>query len=128
MARTSVSAVEDVLETTINAIQLQAFIDGANAFVDEHLTNKGVGSSLLTEIEKYLAAHFASARDPQTRSESLGDASVTYQRSGDVTEYLRIAAGLDPTGAVEGQLMDGDPEFVFRAGAGYDGDLNLPRT
>lgn len=125
MARTDSSAVTVILETNLTTAQIDAFIATANAWVDQHLTGKGLGSTLLTEIEKYLAAGFATSREPLLKNATIGDVSETYLR--DENPYLAIAARLDPTGTVETELM-GKSAVSFRVGAGYDDDLDLPAS
>lgn len=126
MARTDSSAVTVILETDLTTPQIDAFIATANAWVDHYLADKGLGATLLAEIEKYLAACFASARDPRLKSAKVGDVSETYLR--DDNPYCSIAARLDPTGTVETELM-GERSVTFRVGAGFDDDLNnLPAT
>jgi len=127
--RTNGAAVKAILDTDLTASEVEdAFIPDASGWIDDNLTGKGIGSGTLTTIEKYLAAHFVTARDPRTTEEKLGDARERLQRDTKVSEYLKIAAGLDPTGTVEDQFMPGSgrPKVKFRVGAGYDSDLDLP--
>lgn len=51
-------------------------------------------------IEMNLAAHYATSDDPQALQESVGDASFMYVRDREVTEYLKTAADLDPSGMI----------------------------
>lgn len=125
MARTTAAAVVEILDTDLDTGQVNAFIATATAWVDHYLGDQGLGSTLLTEIEQYLAASFATARDPRLKSATIGDVSETYLRDGD--PYLKIAAKLDPTGTVETELM-GTRAVSFRVGAGYDSDLDLPAS
>lgn len=119
MARTTEAAVTLAIDTTLTTPQIEAFIDDASAVVDDiAAADTTITTAKLTLIEKYLACHFVTLRDPRIRSGEFGDTSETYQRDTKVTEYLKAAMGLDPTGIIRGQFMDAKP-FKFRAGAGY---------
>lgn len=130
MPHTSATAgdVQDIMETSLNVSEIQPFLAAAQRFVADELENEGVSDATLTEIEKYMAAGIAaSARDPGVTQESVGDVSVTYQRSEDHQEHMKVAAALDPTGKVEARFLSGS-EVSFRVGAGYDDDLDLAVT
>lgn len=118
MARTSKTDVKDIYDTDLSDTQLQAFIDDANVFVDEHLSNKGLSSNILTAIEKYLSAHLASARDQRAESKDVADASVTFQgESGmhlESTQYGQRAIDFDSTGTLS-QLGKGVSPSDFGA-------------
>jgi hypothetical protein len=103
--RTTATAVKVILDTDLTDAQITAFITTANALVDDQLLNKGLSSTILTEIEKWLAAHLASIRDQRVSRESIGDEySATYQGKTDMgleaTLYGQTALALDTTGTL----------------------------
>lgn len=124
MARTNATAVRLILDTDLTSPQLEEFITDASLWVDNNITSGSLSAAILEAIEKYLAAHFACLRDPRLTQARLGDVAETYQRS----EYLKVAAALDTTGAVADKLMEGRPRLMFRVGEGYDATLDLPET
>jgi len=114
----------------LTTTQIEAFIDDANLWVTTFLVGActAMTTALLVAVEKYLAAHFITARDPRLRSAKLADVSETYQRADVVSEYLRTAISLDPCGIVAATFLDQDKRLPvrFRMGAGFDSDLELP--
>ena len=56
---------------------------------------------ILIEIEKHLTAHFISSRDPRVKSETIGDAQITYH----VTSVIGDGLGSSPDGQ-EVRLFD----------------------
>lgn len=101
-ARVTDAEVKQVLSTEIDTTP---FINAAHRIVeDNELGTKGVGSSTLKSIEQFLAAHLASSREKQVKSETTGRASVTYQgETGtrfDGTQYGQTAISLDWTGTL----------------------------
>lgn len=121
MARTSLTAVKDAIETSLEDWQVTAFIDDANVWVTARLASEGLSSSVLERIEKYLACHFVTLRDPRLRTGTFGDTTETYQRDTQVTEYLKSAAALDPTGTVEEAFIHSDKgsRFTYSFGERY---------
>ena len=100
--RTTTEKVLEILDTDIT--DCTPFIVAANLIVDEQLSEEGLSEALLTEIERWLAAHLACAKDPYIKAQKLGDASATY--SGDFgkglesTPYGQQVSLLDPTGSL----------------------------
>lgn len=129
MARTTESAVVLTIDTSLTTAQIEAFIDDASTFVDDIAAKDStIPDAKLTLIEKYLACHLITLRDPRLTKAALGDVNESYQRDPKMTEYLKAAIALDPTGLIEGAFTD-RPVFSFRVGAGYDADLTkLPAT
>ncbi len=70
--------VRDILNTGLNDVQLEAFIAAARLMVDRHLAPAGYNTNELFELERWLAAHFAVARERPLKSESVSGASDTY--------------------------------------------------
>lgn len=106
MARITVSDLQDIYDTVLTSGQLTAFINTANTFINNsELVEVGLSESLLTEIEKYLAAHFASLRDQRVQQENTaGEYSATYQGKTDMgfnsTQYGQMAVALDTSGTL----------------------------
>lgn len=127
MARTSEAAVKLIIDTNLTTAQVEQFIDDASLTVTTLLGGAGLGSSLLEQIERYLAADLICARDARLTSARMGDVQEGYQRDKQVSEYLRKAVGMDPTGTLEDRLMPtGRPKVSFRTAEGYDDQLDLP--
>lgn len=126
MARNSAPDLEKVIGTDLETEQIQAFLDDASRWVTVHLSaDTTFAATDLALIEKYLAAHFLTARDPRLTQGKWDDVSESFQRHKEVSEYLRIAIGFDPTGKVEGAF--GPPSSKsrvrFRFGDGYIDDV-----
>lgn len=82
-----------------------SFISTAHTLICELLDGYGVSTSLLTEIEKYLAAHFATLSYNTVQREGLGPLSRSYavklDKGLDYTRYGQQAVSLDPTGVLK---------------------------
>lgn len=83
-------------------VDTDAYIITANVMVDEYLTDAGHSASLLTEIEKWLAAHFIAVRQGTLRAEKFGDAKDDYAidvgKGLDATPYGQQVKVLDSSG------------------------------
>jgi hypothetical protein len=104
LARTTSGEVAGIIETD-GTISLSPFITAASSLVDwlqGKDTDGELSSSLLTEIEKWLAAHFYAHRDQLLSSKSTSKASGSFQgQTGMVlssTQYGQTAMLLDVTG------------------------------
>lgn len=99
-ARVSDAEVREIMDTEVS--DLSAFITAANLTVDRRLKGQGLQDDELKEIERWLAAHLATAKDPRVSKESIGDASSTYQGGSglglDSSRYGQMVQSLDPTG------------------------------
>lgn len=74
--------VKEIINTTLTSAQLAPFITAANLLVTKKCSAAGYSTDELKEIERWLAAHFASVRDPSSSalvSKTIGEASETYQ-------------------------------------------------
>lgn len=105
MARSNVDDVKDILDTDLSDAQITAFLNVANRLVTAHLTDKGLASTTLQDIEMFLAAHLASHRDMRAERESIaGEYSVTYQGDTgmglDATFYGQTVKQLDSSGTL----------------------------
>lgn len=123
MARTSTAAVMDRIDTSLSASLVDQFVDDANAWVTEFLTDCGASSDRLKKVELYLACHYVTLRDPRLRSQRADDIREDYQRDTQVTEYLRQAIAEDPCGIVKSKFLDQEETatVAFKAGV-YDPD------
>lgn len=119
MPRTNEGDVLLAIDTELASDVLAGYIADASVWVDMHLAGQGISDALLEVIEKYLACHFITLRDPRLKAAKFGDTSETYQRDGEVTEYLKAAMALDPTGIIADLFTPSKPRFRFRVGQGY---------
>jgi len=101
ITKPSVNSVEDIIDTDLAETQIQAFIDAANLTLDEVFDSE-LSAGLLTELNKWLAAHLLSTRYQRVELEAVSDVSVTSQgETGlglDATSYGQQCTILDPTG------------------------------
>ena len=93
----------DVQAITGTTLDYTPFIMAATLVIDRTLSTAGYSLALLTEIERWLAAHFAAARDPLVSRRQLGDSAISYERGklGDgllSTPYGQQVALLDSSG------------------------------
>lgn len=109
-----------ILDEAATADQLRAAIEGADAIVQQYLAGAGISDTLLTEIERWLAAHLVtiSRIHGGVRSFSRGDQSETYIGD-DVgsglgmlqsTRHGRTAVSMDPSGRLANL---GKPKAIF---------------
>lgn len=110
--RTTVARVSALLKPqgiTLDAIELGQLIATASTYIDTTLDDSGLDDALLTEIETYLAAHFAALREIRAgvSSQRADDASVTYSvgqlASNDLmksTHFGQVAIALDTSGTL----------------------------
>lgn len=104
--RTSVQLVEEIFDTEMTNDELHTAINIANRFVTANLGSTGLAAATLTDIETFLAAHFASLKDPRAKSENIaGEYSYTVQgetgKNLDATYYGQMAKMLDTTGTLD---------------------------
>lgn len=79
MARTTNDEVKKIIDTDLTPEQVNPFLNAAEVLVTDLLSGENYGSDLLTEIVKWLAAHFVAIRDPRVAKEKFGDADATFQ-------------------------------------------------
>lgn len=119
--RTTETAVKLVLNTSLTTAQIEQFIADASAWVDANLQGEtGVTSTIAELVERYLAAHLITLRDPLQTERRRDTVTDTF---GLRTSYLEFAAKIDPTGKVEEQFGKDRPGFGVYVGPGYDDDL-----
>jgi len=103
MARTSSLLVSGIIEVD-SAISLDPFILPANELVTECCGDVGYSDERLEIIERYLAAHFYTLRDPRALNEKAGSVAATYQSKVDLnlatSHYGQHAMILDTKGGL----------------------------
>lgn len=104
MARVSEVEVKEIISTTID---LSAHIKTATAFVDTLFASSTLPTALLTEIERWLAAHFAAMTDQEEGAitmEKHSEHQVKYvEVRGEglsLTRYGQQAIALDTSGVL----------------------------
>lgn len=123
--RVDYTEVQTVIDTDLTSGQITQFIADASAWVDDQLAGTGASATILALIEKYLACHLITLRDPRLKQTAVGDVQETYQRNLYVTEYLKAAMALDATGKVAdafGPKRMNQTAARFRVGAGFNDD------
>lgn len=110
MARTTADNVRAIIEVDSTVIVVDAdldpFIEIANELVTEQCVTNGpstaYSSTRLELIERWLAAHFYTNRDPRPVNEEAGPVGVTYQSKVDLgfdtSHYGQTAMRLDTNG------------------------------
>lgn len=112
MARTNTALVKEIVTTS--QTDLNAFISAANIVVTEKLSNSGLGTATLAEIERWLAAHFLVCMERQPTSKRIGETEESYNWNTNTgllrTSYGQAAVDLDTTGTL---AKLGKPQIVF---------------
>jgi len=101
--RTTAEDVKAIMDTDLTEDQIEPVVSSANVFVTAQLGASGLGVDLLTEIEKWVAAHMCSVGlDRQLQRGKGGSAEATYAGNYDkglqMTSYGQMACSMDPTG------------------------------
>lgn len=104
MPRVTEAEVRDIVDASSD-IPMMPHIQAASVVIDRVNTCASArGYTLtaaeLTELERWLAAHFYVHRDPQYRSRKTSDASGEF----DTLNYLETAKSLDPSGCLAAQM------------------------
>ena len=98
--RVNTTEVKEIFDT--KATDLSAFITSANLIINTNLLTAITDEDLLKEIERWLSAHFASARYQRNRRTEMGP--VTFDHQGkwelglDSTDYGQKVKLLDSSG------------------------------
>ncbi|MCP5414936.1 MAG: DUF4054 domain-containing protein [Chromatiaceae bacterium] len=116
-SRITVDDLVEIFETELTEAQLSAFVNSAHYLIQANLLSSGLSSDVLTEIHKYLAAHFASLRDQRIESERVADVSMKYQGKTDMglnaTLYGQTALMLDTSGSLANLALKPATFLVF---------------
>jgi len=101
MPRAIDEEVKEIIDTDVDTTP---FIKVANLLVNSHVTCTD-DEEILTEIERWLAAHFVGIRDKEVKSYSIGDIKQSFAvNTGanlNATEYGQQAILLDPCNELE---------------------------
>ena len=101
--RTTSELVATIIEVDSN-INLDPFILSANELVTEFCSDADYTETRLELIERYLAAHFYTLRDPRPVREEAGSVAVTYESKVglrlSVSHYGQHAMILDTAGGL----------------------------
>jgi hypothetical protein len=116
-SRIQVADLIEIFDTELTSAQLAAFINTAHYLIQANLTASGLDENVLTEIHKYLAAHYASLRDQRLESEQVGDVRKSYQgKTGmylEATNYGQMALALDTSGTLANLALKPATFLVF---------------
>jgi hypothetical protein len=125
MARTNVNDLKQILdETSLGYSILSAYINSANVFVTAALTGKGLSDAVLTEIEKWMAAHMITVtRERVAKEEGAGGAYIKYAGEWGAglasTSYGQMAINLDTSNTLQA-MSDGKRTATSRAIISFD--------
>ena len=94
---------EDVYLLRPSETPAQSFIELAHLLIEQSLATAGYSEPLLTEIERWWAAHLMEAADPRAIDRRLGDTQVKYGTAPDgtglaATRYGQQVLALDTGG------------------------------
>lgn len=100
--------VLEIMKTSLTESEITPFLTTAQAIVTAILSTSTLTTSILDEITKYLAAHFACLKSPFSVKKKLGDAEETYGYQGgkglDATPYGETVKMLDSTGILVSKM------------------------
>jgi hypothetical protein len=105
MARTTAAEVKEIIKTSLSEAEVLPYVTSANILITQALGSSGLGTDVMKEIERWVAAHMlASTKTRQATDEKAGTASVKYsgQYGANLssTTYGQMALTLDATGAL----------------------------
>lgn len=99
MPRVAPHDVEEVLETELDSADLSAFIADAHTVVNRRCQPYTDDERALADVETYLAAHIATAKEP--RVSSTAGAVSEVELDTDADRYWHRAVMLDPSGRLD---------------------------
>jgi hypothetical protein len=107
MANVTVDEVKNIIDTTLDTADIEAYISTATAVLDNAYTGYTVSTALRKEVERWLTAHLiASTREQQLTEAKAGSASAKFQGKTGMnlysTFYGQNAISIDTTGALAG--------------------------
>jgi hypothetical protein len=91
--------VAEILETELESVTLQAFISDAHRIVERRCAPHTDDMDALGDVEAYVAAHLATAKDPRVSVASHESVDVEFET--DAHRYWEQAVLLDPTGRLD---------------------------
>ena len=97
------SDVREIIDTDLSDGTLAAYINAAYVMTIPIASELGAcgGSTTLTEIQKYIAAHLVTLQEPLVRSERIAEVSVEYLRQ----TGANLGGGLESTPFGQSALM-----------------------
>lgn len=104
--RVTEEEVKAIIDTELTVEQVEPFIAAASIMVDEYLSSKITNSTVLKEVERWLAAHLiASGPDPREQEVRIGTIEVNLEgRTGQglaFSRYGQQAMLLDTSGTLK---------------------------
>ncbi|NGM69190.1 hypothetical protein G6M89_09250 [Natronolimnobius sp. AArcel1] len=99
MTRIAPHDVAEVLETELDDSALMAFISDANRVVNRRCEPHTDDDEALADVETYVAAHLATAKEPRVSATSHESVGVELDADGD--RYWHQAVLIDPTGRLD---------------------------
>jgi hypothetical protein len=99
MPRVTGEQVKDIFDTTLTAEEMAPFIRAADVYIGTRLDSV-YSSDEIMEIERWVAAEFATARDPRVKSEDLLGDTTNY--AGSDSPYWDMVKKLDRYGVLTG--------------------------
>ena len=133
MARTTATAVREIIQTGLTTPQINAFIADMDLRVTEELVTytPSMSADRLEIIERYLVCAMMRLQEIGVSEVSIGDVTERYQSDPQITDYLMRAAGFDPSGKVRANFLAPRPlappvhiPGKFRVGPGFRDDTS----
>ena len=97
--------VKAIFLTDLTASELAPFISAANVLINSYDDLLALSDELLLEIERWLSAHYASARDQRISYQDFDGSKASFQGKYSYSlkgnDYGQMALSLDPTGTLE---------------------------
>lgn len=106
MARITVDELKEIYDTELTDAQLTAFIGIASRLVNTLATDPCHTAASLKDLELFLSAHYASARDQRAADEGIGSGEYRVKYQGqwgmgfDGTSYGQTALQIDCSGTL----------------------------
>ena len=117
VTRTSLLLVCKEIDEDTPETETVSFINSAHILVCNTLDGYGISTTLITEIERYLAAHFAVLAYPSVQREQIGPMSNSFfGKLGtglENTRYGQSAIAMYPTCILK-EFSDGKPSIRVR--------------
>src|SRR4051812_40147260 len=111
MARTTATAIREIMKTKATDPQIVAFILDASLFVTEEVAtfDPAPSAERLEIIERYLACALVRLRELGLSSSTVENVTEYYQVDPELTDYLTRAASFDPTGKIRTHFLAPKP-------------------
>ena len=103
-SRVNGTEVKEIIDVELTVDQCEPFITAANLFVTGYLSDKGLSTALLKEIERWMAAHFICKFDPREQVVRIDTIEVNLEGTTGMglmsTGYGQQAVILDTSGTL----------------------------